>query len=67
MKINNGIITDETQEEEPIIGPTQATLEAYREAYEALVVLADWNPMDNGEKCKFLQETLVGAAKIACN
>ena len=67
MKINNGIITDETQEEERIIGSTQATLEAYREAYEALVVLADWNPMDNGEKCKFLQETLVGAAKVACN
>ena len=67
MKINNGIITDETQEEDPIIGPTQATSEAYREAFEALVVLADWNPMDNEEKCKFLQETLVGAARIACN
>ena len=28
----------------------------------ALVVLADWSPMDTGEKCKFLQETLGGAA-----
>ena len=67
LKVNPGTTTGETQEEKPIIGPTQATSEAYREAFEALVVLADWNPMDTGEKCKFLQETLVGAAKIACN
>ena len=55
------------QTEKPIIGPTQTTAEAYREAFETLVVLADWSPMDNQKKCKFLQETLVGAAKIACN
>ena len=57
LKIKAGTTTDGKLEEEPIIGPTQVTEEAYREAFEALVVLADWNSMDTGEKCKFLQET----------
>ena len=39
LKIKPGSTTDEPQEEEPIIGPNQATAEAYREAFEALVVL----------------------------
>ena len=67
LKINPGSTTGGKQEEEPIKGPTQPSSEAYREAFEALVVLADWNPMDTGEKCKFLQETLVEAARIACS
>ena len=56
-----------TQEKKPVIGPTLRTTDAYREAFEALVVLADWNPMYTGEKCKYIQETLVGAAQLACN
>ena len=39
LKIKPGSTTDEPQEEEPIIGPNQTTAEAYREAFEALVVL----------------------------
>ena len=48
-------------------GLNQATGEAYREAFEALVWLADWSPMDTGEKCRFLQDSLVAAAKVSCN
>ena len=62
LTIKPGTDNAETHEEKPIIRPTQATAEAYRETFEALVVLADWSPMDTGEKYKFLQETLGGAA-----
>ena len=65
LKIKPGSTTDELQEEEPVIGPNQATAEAYREAFEALVVLEShryWTEMP-----WFLQDTLVGAVKIACN
>ena len=67
LKIKSGPSTKEPQEEDPIVGPNQATGEAYREAFEALVFLADWSPMDTGEKCRFLQDTLVAEAKISCN
>ena len=67
MKINQGPVDMGPQEEPPVIGPTMRTADAYREAFEALVVLADWGPMDTGEKCIHLQETLVGAARLACN
>ena len=67
MKVNHGLVEMGSQEETPIIGPTMRTADAYREAFEALFVLADWGPMDMGEKCKYLQETLVGAAQLACN
>jgi len=59
--------TKEPQEEDPIVGPCQATGEAYREAFESMVSMTDWNQMDTGEKCRFLQDTLVAAAKSSCN
>jgi len=67
LKVNSGPFTKEPQEEGPIVGPSQATGEAYREAFESLMLLADWSPMDTEEKCRFLQDTLVSAAKISCN
>ena len=67
MKVNHGPVEMEPQEEAPIIGPTMKTADAYREAFDSLAVLADWDPMNTGEKCIFLQETLVGAAQLACN
>ena len=67
LKVNHGLVEEGSQEELPIIGLTLKTVDAYREAFEALVVLADWDPMDTGEKCKYLQETLVEAAQSACD
>ena len=67
LQIKSGPSTKEPQEEDPIVGPSQATGEAYREAFESLMFLADWSPMDTGEKCRFLQDTLVTAAKTSCN
>ena len=67
LRVNHWTMGVWTQEKRPIIGPTLRTADAYREAFEALVVLADWNPMYTGEKCKYLQETLVGAAQLTCN
>ena len=64
MKVNHGPVEMGPQEETPIIGPTMRTADTYRKAFEALVVLADWGPMDTGEKCVYLQETLVGAAQL---
>ena len=51
VRIKSGTSIIEPQEEDPIVGPNQATGEAYREALEALVLLADWSTMDTGEKC----------------
>ena len=67
LKVNHRLLEDGSQEEPPIIGPTLKTADAYREAFEALVVSADWDTMDTGEKCKFLQGTLVEAALLACD
>ena len=67
LRIKPVVSVIEPQEEVPIVGPNQATGEAYREAFEALVSAADWSTMDNGEKCRFLQDSLVAAAKAACS
>ena len=67
LRINSGTSIIEPREEDPIVGPNQATGEAYREAFEALASLAGWGPMDTGEKCRFLQDSLVAAAKVSCN
>ena len=68
MKVNHGPVEMGPKRKcQSLGGPTMRTVDAYREAFEALVVLADWGPMDTGEKCIYLQETLVGAAQLACN
>ena len=67
MRVNHGSLEEGLQDERPVLGPTLRTADAYREVFEAMVELAEWNPMDTGEKCKFLQETLVEAGKLAIN
>jgi hypothetical protein len=67
VQIRPGPSTKEPQEEDPIVGPCLATGEAYREAFESMVLMTDWSRMDTGEKCRLLQDTLVSAAKSSCN